>query len=300
MSFVELQKKIAEEIAKERAEEIKKFLAEKRDNEKIAERRAAQEWQTLKEMGIDVAKLEALHATMDKENEAQLKEIRAKYQRADNTLRIDPESFQADALDAAMAPAGVKILPQAYAAVFSTKDLEDKKSGGTGTTVYNYNVVDAWCWAKGAGSGLFGSGAGSYNVWADWGYWFKPESTRYYGIVPHHVFRGFYIVRAFDGAWTSKFARALVRIWTNVYQYNWKGWKKWTVLNVGDDNINVNDRCDTDRHVYYSALLAGGDWAFIRSTVQLYVYARGSSSYSELNFSVGSANYLQAPHVHIY
>jgi hypothetical protein len=300
MSFRELQKKIADEIAKEREEEIKKFLAVKRENNRIAEKKAAQGLKALKEMGIDVAKLEAFHTTMDRDNEAELKEIRAKYQVSPVVLRIEPEIFHENALNAAIAPASVKILPQSYAAIFSTKDPEDKNAGGSGTVVYNYNIIDAWDWARGGGWGCFGSGVGKYNVWAEWGYWFKPESSRYYSIMPHHVFRGYYIVKADDGAFTCKYARALVRIWTNVWQYNWKGWRNWTVLNIGDDNINDNDRFDTNRNVNYSTLLGGGDWAYIRSVVQLYVYARGSGSYSELNFSTGAANYLQAPYVIIY
>jgi hypothetical protein len=41
------------------------------------------------------------------------------------------------ALNAAIAPGAVRILPPAYAAIFSTKDKEDKLSGGTGTDVPN-------------------------------------------------------------------------------------------------------------------------------------------------------------------
>jgi hypothetical protein len=124
--------------------------------------------------------------------------------------------------------------------------------------------------------------------------------TRKVTIVPHNLFRGYYIVRSDDGFWTSKYARVVVDIWTNVWQYNWKGWTQNRVLDVGADNIDVNNRFDTERHTSNSDLLGHGDWAYVRNYVSLYVYARGDGSYAELNFAVGNANYLSCQHVHIY
>ncbi len=297
----QLHKEITEGIAKERKKEMADFIAAKKVVNEVAAKKEARAMDQLKAMGIDTNKFAAFHKTLNDENAKQLKTIKAQYATEEGAAkRIDSEFTRDLVLNAAMLPSGATSVPPAYAAVFSTKDDADKRSGGTGTDVFNPTIIDAWDWASGAGNGWFGSGAGSYQVWAEWGFWYLPPANRNYSIVPHNVFRGFYIVRSDDGFWTSKYSRALVSIWTNVYQYNWKGWSTVNVLDVGSDNIDVNQRFDTDRHTYNSALLGGGDWAYIRNVVGLYVYARGDGSYAELNFANGAANYLACPHVHIY
>jgi len=297
----ELHEQITRQINVEREKEMADFVAAKRAVNEAATRKADRAMDALKATTGEVERFTAFHERLANDNAQEIERIKKKY--ADDpmaTKRFPSEHFREQGLAAAIAPEGTRLLPPSYAAVFSTKDDQDKQSGGTGTEVYNYTYIDAWCWARGAGNGWFGSGAGSYQVWAEWGYWFYPSVYKYYGIIPHNVFRGFYIVRSDDGFWTSKYSRAVVSIWTNVWQYNWKGWSNINALDVGGDNIDVNDRFDTDRHTYYSALLGAGDWAYIRNVVGLYVYARGDGSYSELNFAVGAANYLSAPHVHIY
>lgn len=196
---------------------------------------------------------------------------------------------------------GLQTLHPYRAAVFSTHPEKGIKllAEGTATDIPNAALYDYWCWASGAGNGWFGSGAGSYNVFAYWWYPFVPPENRSYGITSHGLYRGFYIVRADDGFWTSKYARAVVNQWTNAYQYNWKGWQSMNVMDVGNDNIDVNNRLDTDRHQYYSTVLGEGDLAWILVSIGLYVYARGDGSYAETNFAAGAANYLMAPHVHV-
>lgn len=297
----ELHKQIVGEITEERNKEVAAFLTAKRETNAAAQKKQAQAMEQFKATGVNVAKYEAFHQALAADNATQLKQIKDKYAAEPSASKIiSPEQSREIALNAAMAPEGVRILPPSYAAIFSTKDAEDKLSGGTGTDVPNYSVIDAWDWASGAGNGWFGSGAGSYQVWVEFGFWYLPPTDRYYSIVPHNLFRGFYIVRADDGFWDSKEARVVIDIWTNVYQYNWKGWTQNRVLDVDGDNINVNNRFDTERHTYNSALLGHGDWAYVRNYVSLYVYARGGGSYAELNFAVGNANYLSCPHCHIY
>jgi hypothetical protein len=301
----ELHEKITAEIAEQRNRELDDFVAAKRSRNEAAAKKASQANREFEAMGLDLEKFNAFHRSLAKDNAKSLERIKEKYAAEEDESdprisRVDPAIFRAVGLDAAIRPDGVADLPPSFAAVFGTKDEDDQLSGGTGTDVFNYTCFDAWDWASGAGNGWFGSGAGSYQVWAEWGYWFWPPASRYYGIIPHTVFRGFYIVRSDDGWFTSKYARALVSIWTDVWQYNWKGWSTVNALDVAGDNIDVNQRFDTDRHTYYPALLGEGDWAYIRNVVGLYVYARGDGSYSELNFATGAANYLCAPHVHVY
>lgn len=296
----EAHRRITTEITQTRQKEMKDLVALKRQQRSQAEQRLPDALKHYKAAGLDVTKLEAYHETMAKERADELAQIKKQHAGKPNEPKVlEPEHFRAAALDAAIAPADARELPPAWAAVFSTKDADDKLAGGTGTDVFNYSIIDAWDWASGAGNGWFGSGAGSYQVWAEWGYWYFVPTSKFYGITTHDQFHGYYIVRSFDDWWISAYSRAVVSTWTNVWQYNWKGWSSVNVLDVGGDNIDVNQRLDTDRHFYSTALLAGGDWAYIRNVVGLYVYARAGGSYSELNFAVGSANYLAAPHVHI-
>jgi hypothetical protein len=297
----ELHQRIVAEINETRNNEMKEFVAQKKQRVDEGDKEAAKEFERQREAGIDVDKLKKSHEQQFESRKKELDEIKKKHAAKEEEPKIiAPEDFQARAFDAAIAPAEARALPPAYAAVFSSKDPQDKRSGGTGTDIFNYNIIDAWAWAAGDGWGWYGSGAGSYQVWAEWGYWYWVPTTKYYGITTHNNFRGFYIVRAFDDWWISAYSRAVVSIWVDVWQYNWKGWSNVNVLDVGGDNINVNQRFDTDRHHYHTALLAGGDWAYIRNVVGLDVYARAGGSYTELNFAVGAANYLAAPHVHIY
>lgn len=296
----ETHRRLTTEITQAREKEMKEFVAEKQRQRKAAELRLAEGLKRYKAAGLDVTKLEAFRQEQEKGRAQELDDVKKRYAaKATEPKVIAPETFRAAALEAAIAPADACDLPPSWAAVFSTKDAEDKLAGGTGTDVFNYMIIDAWDWASGGGNGWFGSGAGSYQVWAEWGYWYFVPASKFYGITTHDQFRGFYIVRSFDDWWISAYSRALVSMWTNVWQYNWKGWSNVNVLDVGGDNIDVNQRLDTDRHFYSTALLAGGDWAYVRSVIGLYVYARAGGSYAELNFATGAANYLAAPHVHI-
>ncbi len=158
----------------------------------------------------------------------------------------------------------------------------------------NNTCWNAYAWARGAGWGCVG-GRASKQVCVDWYYWFKPKTTKFYGIIPKIDYRGFYLVKANDKWYNCKYARVKIDIGVNVHQYNWKGWSSWNIHNVGDDNISVNRRFDTIRAVNYSALLNANDWALIRVRTCLDVYAKGSGSYAELNFSAGSNRICAKP-----
>jgi hypothetical protein len=297
----ETHQRLVREIEERETQRMKDFVARKKAARAEAEATLPEAIKRYKAAGMDVTKLDAAHQANVDARAKQLDEIKKRYAaKASEAKVIAPEITRAQSLDSALDPPESAALVPAWAGVFSSKDSEDKLSGGTGTDIPNPTVVDAWCWASGAGNGWFGSGAGEYRVTVDWGYWYLVPRTRWYSVATHDTFRGFYIVRSFDDWWISAYARAVVTARTNVWQYNWKGWTTATPLDVGGDNINVNLRFDADRHFYRTALLAGGDWAFIQSRIELYVYARAGGSYSELNFAVGNANYLAAPHVHIY
>lgn len=163
---------------------------------------------------------------------------------------------------------------------------------------YNPPRLDVSAWASGSGSGLFGTGAGSFTVYLDWWFTFRPDVNRNYSQEIYVPFAGFYIVRSDDGFFTSKRAEVNINLSGQGYQYNWKPRETTNVLNINDDNINVNDRFDGWRKHYYSSEL-GADQAYLLVTAEFYVYARGGGSYAELNFADGDANVIGIPVVYV-
>ncbi len=183
----------------------------------------------------------------------------------------------------ALTPVGYTVLTPIGATEISSHSLSQVWLPGYCQNYY----VKAW----GGGWGCTG-GVGSILRHVTWWFSFTPSGNKFYSIIPFVKFRGFYLTKANDKWYNCKHARGRVQIKVNAYQYNWKGEEVRTVLDSSGGNISVNHRFDTTRHVYYTALLGGGDKVWIRVRVALYAYAKGGGSYSELNFATGAANYL--------
>lgn len=163
---------------------------------------------------------------------------------------------------------------------------------------YGPGNIDLWISCSGSGSGIFGTGACEGTLVMDWWFTYVAPTNRYYGHtiwVPYH---GFYIIRADDGFWDSKYASARINLSAIGYQYNYKGTSSTNVFDMGNDNVDVNDRFDGWRTMYYPDLL-GADRAYLRVSSSYHVYARGGGSVAQLNFSDGNANYMGMPWVYI-
>ena len=163
---------------------------------------------------------------------------------------------------------------------------------------YSPGNIDLWISCAGSGSGLFGTGACSGTLIMDWWFSYIAPTNRNYGHTIYVPFHGFYIIYADDGFWDSKEARARIDMSAVGYQYNYKATGTTNVFDMGSQNINVNDRLDGWRTMYYSDLL-GADRAYLRVSASFYVYARGGGSTAQLNFSDGNANYMGIPWVYI-
>ena len=295
----EMHDALTDQIIDERNQEMAANIAEKRRDAARASQRYDAAIKTFDSMGMNVANLEALdreHSVQDEKETLQVEAQMEEYsQNSFSNTGLDVES--------SFLPGDAYMLKPNWVAAFSDDDSQDELtnasvissqallSGGSCKNYYN--------WAKGSGSGLFGTGVGKIQSWVDFGFWFKPPTSRFYSVRPLFRFRGYVINKADDGFFTSKYARVIGSAWTNVHQYNWKGWNNVNVYDVRGDNINVNKRMDIDRYTYNSYLLGGGDWAYIRCTIGLYAYARGGGSYAKNDFSTGSANYLCVPHVYV-
>ncbi|GAB3271117.1 hypothetical protein GCM10027347_42200 [Larkinella harenae] len=182
-----------------------------------------------------------------------------------------------------------------YKPYYATLHGSDGKISWQG---YNPGNFDLWDYANGSGSGLLGSGAASFTIYLDWWFTFRAPENRNYSHTIQVPFNGFYIIRSDDGIFTSKEARARISLSAVGYQYNYKATASTNVFSMGNDNINVNDRFDGWRTMYYSTLL-GADQAYLRVTASFYVYARGGGSTAQLNFSTGNANFIGVPYVYI-
>jgi len=163
---------------------------------------------------------------------------------------------------------------------------------------YNPGNIDLSDFASGAGSGLFGTGAGSFTVYMDWWFTFRAPENRNYAHTIYVPLHGFYILKADDGFFDSKEAHARIDLSAMGFQYNAKATATTNVFDMDRSNVNVNDRFDGTRVMYYSDLL-GADTAYLRVTASFYVYARGGGSTAQLNFSSGAANYVGVPTVYV-
>ncbi len=295
-----LQEKITSQITEERNKEMAESIAAKRAEVAAAEKQYQNERKTLESLGLNISNLDALDLDLCAEADKELEEVKSQMEAY--SQGPSPVTTELD-VDGSFLPEGAYMLRPSWTALFSDDDVQDKLTGGSeiesqaivsGGGCKNYRN-----WARGGGWGCTG-GVGSNQLWAEWGFWFKPRTSRFYSVRPHFQFRGYYIVRANDKWYNCKKAQVRISAWTNVHQYNWKGWNHVNVLDVRDDNINVNRRFDTDRNTYSSYLLGAGDWAYIRCVIGLYVRAQGSGSYAENNFYTGHANKICVPYVHIF
>lgn len=162
--------------------------------------------------------------------------------------------------------------------------------------------VDIMAKDKGEGSGLsFWASAvsASYrDAIVDRYFYFIPPTTGLYRLTVNQRLNGFYIVRADDGALSSKQARITIDGYIKVFQY-YSDTLDFTVLEHNDDNINKSGRFDKFLQANYNVVLGGNDPVFVQFTLQFDAYARGGGSEAELNFKDGNANSIAQPLLYV-
>jgi len=299
-SLNELHKMITREIIEQRNKEIARFKEQKDEATAIAKHGEAKVLAASAAAGLDMAKIDALRQERIAEGEKRYKAIEAKLvQESQNPAMVEGPYVQRVSL-----PEGAQALRPAWVSASSSADDKDKLVASAEIKAQNLltggGCKDYWNSASGGGWGCLGSGVGEIQTWVDFGFWFYPTQNRFYSVQPHFLFRGFYIVYADDGFWDCKNARTVLSVWTNCWQYNWKGWNHVDVLNVGGDNINVNNRFDIDRYPYSAYLLGANDWVWIQCTIGLYARAQGGGSNVKNDFATGNANYLCVPECYVW
>jgi hypothetical protein len=297
----DLHRRVTGQIIEDRTREMDGMRAARREAAKRAEQRASSGMETLKLLGLDTAKLQEINRERNQDAEQRYRSAEARM----NKLSQEPSNGRIDLhVESAMTPQGAHALQPVWTAGFSTVDEEDTLIAASDLKARDLltggATQDYWNWASGGGWGCLGSGVGEIQSWVYFGFWFLPNQNRFWSVLPLFRFRGYYIVQADDGFFDCKSAGVRVSAWTNVYQYNWKGWNHVDVLDVSGDNINRNERFDADRYPYSSYLLGGGDWAWISCVVGLYARAQGGGSYSKNDYAEGAANYLSVPQCYVY
>lgn len=295
-----LHEEMVQHITEENNREMAESMAEKRAEAQSAQSCQSAEMKTLEAVGVNFSNLQSHEIEQTEISRGEIEKIEAEMNEQSQVPMLNDNGLE---VDGTFLPADAFKLEPSWSGTFSDNDTQDELIDATAieaqSTVYGGGCKNLYNWASGADWGCTG-GVGQINSYAEFGFWFKPPTSRFYSIRPHFQFRGYYIVKANDKWYNCKSARVIVSAQTNCYQYNWKGWNSVDVLNVGGQNLNINRRFDDDRHTYNSYLLAGGDWAYVRARIKLRAYAQGGGSYAKNDYSTGSANRLCVPHVHVY
>ncbi len=286
---------LLEELVAERRKEVEALQKAQADRLKDIEDRGKSKLKSLQDgLGQDLAselkKLTRASAAEEKETSARVDAIRARMSTVESPVRAPADHPGFTYAEIAAPHTSGWVTP--YYATFHGSD------GSVYWQGYNPGSFDMDDYAYGGGSGLFGTGAGSFTTYIDWWFNFRPDTTKFYGHNIYVPYYGFYILYSDDGFWDSKEAAARIDLSAKGYQYGYKPQSSNNLFNTDSQNINVNDRFDGWRSMYYGDLLASGDQAYLLVTSSFYVYARGGGSHAEWNFSSGVANYIGTPWVY--
>ena len=244
-----------------------------------------------KDIGTVLDSLDKLHEEASASTKALVERVSARLADAPVSPEFDTATHPGMAAGRLIAPHSVGWFTPYYGVLHGS-------DGSVYWQGYNPGNIDLSDSANGGGSGIFGTGAGSFTVYMDWWFSYNAPQDRDYGHTIWVPFHGFYVLYADDGFWDSKESHARIDLSAVGYQYNYKATGGTNVFDEDSQNINVNDRFDGWRTMYYSDLL-GVDRAYLRVTAAFYVYARGGGSTAQLNFSAGNANYIGVPWVYV-
>ena len=132
-----------------------------------------------------------------------------------------------------------------------------------------------------------------------WWLYVPPKNGALY-VYPRWSVHGAYRLYSDDSWWNSAYARIKLKLKTNVYQWYWDGWKINTVLNRGDDNINICKRLDRGYTQSKSLHVTANKPVWIYNEFELDVYAKSKYAYTRGDFRTGTCNYIRVPWVWTY
>lgn len=248
---------------------------------------------SLKNSNIDLDLLDRRIQRSSDDLQTFLKTARSQWIKRPNRKIAD---FKARSLDAALADPRKQVLPP-YASSLMARDkvfLEGNEGEINNLWVFPSNpgqikikdsdTGDGWgCWATASPPPT------RYTTW----YYFVPEETATWELTAITVFHGFYIMRADDGIFTCKVAKVRTTLELDVFQYYWRGPETYKLIDRSEDDINTSKNYDSTQFNWVHFGLKAGDPVWVKVQVYISTVASGGGSYAEVNFSDGSANYIE-------
>jgi hypothetical protein len=298
------REEIRAEFERLRQQDIERYEAEVVTNEEASrrlreqQRHRAEQFEALaREYGVDLGRLQAMHDREAEYIERYLAEIRPPLVNRESLEPVEREgqAFYAEAARATPGKAWAE-LDGVYVLAPRVEDFEDIPG----------RIHNPWLLPDGTdklyvGQKWTGSGSGCWGgyiyapttVTASFHY--TPPTTGNLLITAQSVLHGFYIVRADDGCWDCKSARAWAGTWITTIQNNYYQYSKADVLvDYDDDNIDKYGIFDEWRPLECYRLVQSNNPLYIKVSFSAGVLARGGGSYAEVNFKTG-ANYIYLP-----
>jgi hypothetical protein len=151
---------------------------------------------------------------------------------------------------------------------------------------YNYS---------GSGWGWFGSASATDPPPpAEVAFYFIPDQSARYSFTASFAFHGFYILRADDGAFTSKDASVKLGFSLQAYQIVDRAPKSFpNPIDRESQNINEFDNFDHVLTFSDAQDFRQGEPVVVVASITIDADARGDGSYAEINFADGDANYIE-------
>ena len=122
---------------------------------------------------------------------------------------------------------------------------------------------------------------------------FVPGTTATYEMTAVISFHGFYILRSDDSWWNCRAASVNLTVEMTVHQYSDLAWQTTTLLDIEKDNTNEVTSYDATKFLDYTTGLRAGDPVIVTVKGTVKASGHGGSTYAELNFADGTANFIQ-------
>ncbi len=279
---------IIQSRAQQYADDVRQFQARKAAQDKTGEAHEKKQIALMTGLGMKAADLDASLNDAAKTLSAHLDERRPALVSRASSAASDGKS---GSLIAAQLPPGRITVPPygVYAPPLQPPEGEIT-SGWVFTAAGNLKVE-----ADDTGSGTgWGATAQPPPVPHDFIFTFIPAETAIYDLTAIFAFHGFYVLVADDGFLTHKYAEVTLDFAMNANQYVDLGWKTFPrPIDASGDNINDFESYDRTLFFDYSASLRAGDPVVVTARITLGAVASGGGSHAEINFSDGTANFIQ-------
>ncbi len=249
---------------------------------------------SLKKSNIDIDLLDKRIKRSSDDLQAHLKTVRPGFINRPSLLAAD---FKQRSLEAATLPGSRRHLFPPYAASLMARDKSylagiDGEMGNPWIFPSNPGQIkfkdtssgDGWgCWAVATPP------PPTFNIW----YFFVPDQSATWELTAITGFHGFYILRADDGIFTCKSAEVHTEVKLDVFQYYWQSSPVFKLIDIVEDNVDTAQNYDSTQFNWDDFSLKAGDPVWVMVTITIDAFANGGGSYAEMNYSDGTANFIE-------